>query len=279
MSEQTWRERLELWVVEYAAPILTAVSASILAVAGVGASYGWGQLVAWPLVFVGVVAAFLSIYHDGKRRKPKLAELVDKNKQLDQNVTGLKDRLANRSVDVVTLVNLLLRDLAIAVNIYTHNTRLSVYRHKEKSFYLVSRVSPHPDYGNVGRESYPDTQGFIGQVWRGKNESVIVYFPEDRDEWNRMQAREYKFTLKEASRLTMQTRAMTAIKLQRGPHDPAFGVLCIECDLIEQTVVLGTADEVVQTPQFETLTLALDFAITNLLEDEARQGLLRTHQR
>ena len=109
--------------------------------------------------------------------------------------------LGMQARNLVDVVNVLLRDLANDIGIYKGDTRLSVYRHSGDKFYLVGRVSPNEDYAAVGPTWYPDTQGFIGQVWRAADDKTNVTFPGDRQDWIDTQVESYGFTDAEAAGL------------------------------------------------------------------------------
>ncbi|OPX12971.1 hypothetical protein B1790_01965 [Mycobacterium sp. AT1] len=165
--------------------------------------------------------------------------------------------------------------MAKSLDIYRTDTRLSVYRHGNGCFYLVGRVSPNEEYAKVGRESYPDTQGFIGRLWQGANTPTTVRLPEGRDEWIETQVDTYGFAADEARQLRMQTRAMTGAKLQHDAHSEAFGVLCIESDRKQTTVRATTIEQVKARPEFQSLTAILHISVASVTEAEARQGLLQ----
>lgn len=277
-SPRPWWLRLIFLFLEYLSDILTASSAALLAFAGVAASWSWKHRTVESLWWAGVILAVASIVYSRAWHRPTLNRLNKDNEELSEQVKHLTARVTDHTVSLIDVVNILLRELAMSVDIYKRDTRLSVYRHKDDSFYLVGRVSPNREYGNVGRVSYPDTQGFIGKLWRGEDVPPTLRFPDAREDWIATLVEGYGFTEEEASALRMKTLAMTGVKLQQDDHGPAFGVLCIECDRKRTTVTGGTIGSVTQAPEFKTLTAVLHFAVIGMTDTEARRGLTQGRQ-
>lgn len=266
--------RASLWIKDYLTDSLTAVSATSFSFAGIAPYFGWNGRVIVVLLAVGVAGAGSSIISNRKLRRPTFLELDGENKGLKSRVAECEQQIDSRVANLVDVVNVLLRDLANDIGIYKGDTRLSVYRHSGDKFYLVGRVSPNEDYAAVGRTWYPDTQGFIGQVWRAADDKTNVTFPGDRQDWIDTQVESYGFTDAEAAGLKMHTVVMTATKLRRDLHGEAFGVLCIECDRKRTTVKAGTINEVQQSQHFRTLTSILDISLAGLTQEEVKRGFL-----
>ncbi|WP_204081166.1 hypothetical protein [Mycobacterium riyadhense] len=203
-----------------------------------------------------------------------MLKLDTENKGLKAEVAECKQQIDNRAANLVDVVKVLLRDLANDIGIYKGDTRLSVYRHSDDKFYLVGRVSPNEVYAAVGRISYPDTQGFIGQVWRAADDKTTINFPADRQDWIDTQVESYGFGRTDAEALKMHTVVMTATKLRRDLHGDAFGVLCIECDKKRSTIKAGTINKVRESLHFQTLTSILDISLTGLTHEEVKRGFL-----
>ncbi|WP_131810103.1 hypothetical protein [Mycolicibacterium mucogenicum] len=269
-----FRERAHLFFAEYLADSLTAVSAVPFCVASIGPSYKWNGLVVFVLIALGLLLAGGAIVYNRRRHRPTLLTLTNENALLTDELARCEEQIDNRATNLINVVNVLLRDLANDLGIYRGDTRLSVYRHNEDKFYLVGRVSPNEIYAAVGRTSYPDLQGFIGQVWRAADDKTNVTFPIDRQDWVETQVQSYGLSRSEAEALKMHTVFMTATKLRRDVHDDAFGVLCIECDRKRGSVKAGTLNEVRNSPQFKTLTSILDISLTGLSHDEVKRGFL-----
>ncbi|QEN15932.1 hypothetical protein ACRDU6_27460 [Mycolicibacterium sp. ELW1] len=267
-------ERFRLRVDEYLPDALTAVSAGVFSVASIGPAYDWSGKVIVALVIAGVLCAGGAIIYNRRRHRPTLLKLTSENKSLKGEVAQCKQQIDDRATNLVNVVNILLRDLANDIGIYKGDTRLSVYRHSEGEFYLVGRVSPNETYAAVGRISYPDTQGFIGQVWRAADDKTTVSFPAGRQDWIDTQVKSFGFSQAEADALIMHTVVMTATKLRRDLHGDAFGVLCIECDRKRSTIQAGTINAVKESLHFQTLTSILDISLTGLTHEEVKRGFL-----
>lgn len=274
MQSPRMPERVRLWFNEYLADSLTVASAVAFVCAGAGPSYGWSGKAVFALLAAGVACAVASVFYNRRGHRPTVLKLDSENGQLKAEVAQCNRQIDTRATNLVDVVNVLLRDLANDLGIYKGDTRLSVYKHSDDKFYLVGRVSPNEVYAAVGRTSYPDTQGFIGQVWRAADDKTIVHFPADPLAWVDTQVESYGFTREAAQALKMRTVAMTAAKLRRDLHGEAFGVLCIECDRKRATVKASTINEVQESGYFKTLTSILDISLTGLTHAEVKRGFL-----
>lgn len=268
------RERFTLWVREYLSDALTVLATLVLAVASIGASYQWGLWIVGSLLLTGVVCAASGILYDRKKHRPTLAALSGENARLTTEVGDLKSRIQSGNLDLLKVVEVVLRDLSDSTGLNKPDTRLSAYRHDQDQFILVGRVSERPEYASVGRRSYPDTQGFISQVWRGTTDKPKITLPSDPEDWKETQIKTYGLSPEEVAGLRMRTLAMCGSRLQRDRHDVAYGVLCIESDRPQATLTATTKAKVEETPQFRLLIDILSLSVTTINSDEARQGLL-----
>lgn len=265
---------VRLRVDEYLPDVLTGLSAGAFCGASIGPSYQWSGKAVIALVATGIVCAAGSIVYNRRRHRPTLHALTSENTSLRSKVTECEEQIDNRVANLVDVVKVLLRDLASDLDIYKGDTRLSVYRHSGNQFYMVGRVSPNETYAAIGRKAYPDTQGFIGEVWHRPDDRNYVTFPTDRQDWLDTQEKSFKFSREEAETLKMQTVAMMATKLRRDTHGEAFGVLCIECDKKRSTVKLALIDAVLKSPYFQTLTSVLDISLAGLTHEDVKRGFL-----
>lgn len=267
-------ERARLWIKDYLTDSLTAASGTSFAVAGTASYFGFGGVPIMALLATGVVGAAGSIYSNRRHHRPTFLQLDTDNMNLNTRVTECEAQIDKRVANLVDVVKVLLRDLAIDLDIYKADTRLSVYKHSGDQLYLVGRVSHNESYAAVGRPFYPDTEGFIGEVWQRPDVRSYVNFPTEREDWLDTQVESFGFSREVAENLKMQTIAMTATKLRRDPHSEAFGVLCIECDKKRSTVRATTIDAVLKSPFFQTLTSVLDISLADLTHREVKRGFL-----
>lgn len=267
-------EWVRLRVDEYLPDVLTGLSAGAFCVASIGPSYQWSGKLVIALVGIGILCAAGSIIYNRRRHRPTLHALTSENKTLKSKVTACEEQINSRVGNLVDVVKVLLRDLASDLDIYKGDTRLSVYKHSGNQFYMVGRVSPNETYAVVGRPSYPDTEGFIGEVWQQADDKTYVKFPTARENWLDTQVKSYGFQREVAEKLKMQTTAMMATKLRRDTHGDAFGVLCIECDKTRSTVRATTIDAVRQSRHFHTLNAVLDISLADLTHEEVKRGFL-----
>lgn len=285
------REQIKAYLDEYVVPVGTSTGAVLLAAAGWTPSLDWPWYVTGLFLLAGAGLTGWAVSTDLRHHKPKMLQLTQANWALEQAAKGhaqalsdkdaahsaeiaaLRDELDHRSVDLVRVVNVLLRALSTEAQISRNDTRISVYRHDDSSFYLVGRVSANVQLERVGRDHYPDTQGYISQVWFGQTTKTKITLPSNRTEWNATQVAEYGLSQEEAASLRMQSLLMFGCKLQRDEHEVPYGVLCIEST--HTTVITASIVKSLQTTQsFRLLTDILAISVKGLSGSDARRGLM-----
>lgn len=177
---------------------LAVVGAACFAVSGIGASLTWNEWVIWTTFAAGFILTGAGSWYELKRRRPYMRKLRAQRDEFSKQVSDLEvkcqdldRRLRLRSLDLIKVVEILLREMAESLNMYVVDTRFSVYRKGSDCFVLIGRVSRGP-FSEVGREEYPDNQGFISEVWAGHMDRKKVAFPESRRDWEEMQVETYR---------------------------------------------------------------------------------------
>ena len=259
---------------------ITALGAALFALASIAPSVGWPNWAIWSLFFVGCILTGAGVWYELRRRRPRIAKLISDRKKLQDEVERLEscnrrinDRLKSRSLDLVKVVKILLRDMAESLDICSPDIRISVYRHDGDSFVLIGRVSENVEYEKVARERYPDNQGFISDVWAQRTTGEKVTLPEDRGDWEETQVKTYRLTPEEARKLRMPTRAMCGARVRRDHHGQAYGVLCVECTKPRGGIALRTHKEIVESAQFGLLSDVLELSVREISGAEVWEGL------
>lgn len=113
--------------------------------------------------------------------KPRRSALIKKVRDLDGKLDHFREDLR---YPVRLLADYLLDDLSQALDeIDLTSLRVSIYYHKRSKFILVERKSRNPRLEEIGRDYYPDDQGFISEVWeQGISHGDIEVIESDTDE-------------------------------------------------------------------------------------------------
>lgn len=285
------KEQIKAYLDKYVVPVGTSAGAVLLAAAGWTPSLEWPWYATGLFLLAGAGLTGWAVLFDLRHHKPKMLRLTQANWALEQaaknhsqalsdkdashsrEIAALRGELDHRSVDLVRVVNVLLRALSAEGNMTRNDTRISVYRHDDSSFYLVGRVSANVQLERVGRDHYPDTQGYISQVWFGQTTKTKVTLPSNRTEWNATQVAEYGLSEAEAASLRMQSLAMFGCKLQRDEHEVPYGVLCIE-STHTSVIPVSTVKSLQTTQPFRLLTDILEISMKDLSGSDARRGLM-----
>ena len=234
---QSWREVAHI--------ALTAVSTVCFTIAGttgfkepswLGVSSG----VYW--IIGGVVAAGTLVYGEVKFFKPSYGELVraldGKNRELEAQ-TGvfeaaqadtqrqLQEALDGHRGDLQMVLDSLVTQLLEYVCKGATDCRISAYSVEGSEFLLLSRCSRNPQIEQRGRDSYPLTEGNIGQAW-AKEWALQDHESTDRGEWEEALVDANLFSEETASALTMQSRSIYAQRIDRGAEK--IGMVVLECE-------------------------------------------------
>lgn len=171
--------RLGRWLDRNRALLCGALSALILAVSGFIPSLTakptmlhWA--VAATLLIAGTVLAFLS----GKIELGNRNDIGKLKAKLDV-AEGREQATREALSDSIRQIG---QNLSKELGLWSPDVRMTVYVHNDidKTFIPLARVSSNPEFAQKHRDSYPDTQGFLAEVWRkgkfslyGKQEQTI----------------------------------------------------------------------------------------------------------
>ena len=173
----------------------------------------WAVLVGGGLVFVGLVGRLA--------QKPTYVELLDKH--------GSAVRLSEERAEAISsMLKVLILDFSEKLGVYNRGMRTSIYCHSNSEFVLLSRISSSPELQKSGRSAYREKQGSIWKAW-DEGETVITGFPEGRTEWETKLVEEHGFARAEVQGMSMQSRSIVAIRVDKDHGDRApIGVVVIE---------------------------------------------------
>lgn len=178
-------------------------------VAAIGA-YSWMVIPGVLLTVVGVVVHLML--------KPSYAEL------LDQKTSAMSQAAASATALQGALRSILTR-LAIHCKINETHQRISIYCHVGENFVMLARHSASPRLESTGRGVYPADRGVIGDAW-DKGESSRRDWPENREDWDKLQCALYDIPPEDVARLSMHSCSMVALRLTHdGKH---VGVIVME---------------------------------------------------
>lgn len=134
--------------------------------------------------------------------------------------------------------------------------RISVYRHKDRSFIMLARVSQSLDLEQKGRDTYPDKEGVIGLAWNHGSASV-TNLPESRDAWDQKCVREYGMRPSAMAGLAMQSRSLVGLRIDTHGADPEHVGLIVLESLSARGVKGATLDELQTAQTFALLSEVL----------------------
>lgn len=184
---------------------------------------------------------------------------------LRENVRDLKAGNQKISRDLIAILQEQIRHLVIQLDLDTSNHRISLYRHAEGKFHLLSRHSRNPTYQAPGRSEYPDNQGLIGDCWtRGK--AHVRDLPEDKTEWIDNATEKHRIPPKVSRQFKMRSRSLMGVRLDCGEtRSVPTGII-----IIESTEPRGMAiklDDLVNSDMVDLLTRTLLVSIESLPRD------------
>lgn len=178
-----------------------------------------------------------------------------------------RQRALHRSATLRSILEAGVLALMNELKVDFNEARVSVYRHKDDHFILLSRQSLSPVLKSRGRGRYPDTEGLIGRAWE-KGEGVVVDLPENRDAWERMCVAEYDMEPKSVSGIAMQSKSLVGKRFDSDvrPKSPV-GLIVIEST--KKRGVNGTTlDELRSSPVYPLLEQVLIEAVACLDEQD-----------
>lgn len=149
------------WIVDHRVTIGQVLAAVLTLIAGGLAISAKHAVWMWLLIGVAVIITIASAVWAVKE-EARISHLRNAIEKKDCLIASEREAL-RRSLE--SMSQRLLQELGL----WTEHCRLSIYGHEERHLFLLTRVSNNPTLKTQGRPKYPDTQGYIGLVWkRGK---------------------------------------------------------------------------------------------------------------
>jgi hypothetical protein len=136
---------------------------------------GWGWLFSsWPgrIFLLGVVLTLVGNVATWRREK-RLGRLQGWVEELEEQVAELEDRAETRTRDYyaqfrIELARVLKEELG-----YGDTERISVYRHRCRTFQLLGRYSENPPFDTKTTRLYPDHQGVVAKAWQDRTAAEL----------------------------------------------------------------------------------------------------------
>lgn len=180
----------------------------------------------WILVAVlGVVSAIIAAVF-ALFVKPGYNQLRREHQELDDECTRLRN---SQAAMLGYLAKRALIEIVEEDEKTLMTSRISIYVEQQGQFVLLGRWAKNEKFRRVGRRSFPIDQGLIGQAWKSKDGVAKVRkLPADEDRWVDQQCNRYGFDEETARNLTMQSRSISAVRIDSGPKS---GVFVIESEL------------------------------------------------
>ena len=141
-----------------------------------------------------------------------------------RKVAALEDALSKAQNEYLQMVSLTLMSLADQLNLQCEGTeRLSAYKHDGAQFVIVGRYSVNAVFNAMGRRTYPDNQGVIGQAWRsGEGEAIAHGFPDPNkklEEYAKRVESDWSVPSSISKNFQMKSRSYTALAIEKPQGD------------------------------------------------------------
>lgn len=169
--------------------------------------------------------------------KPSYNQLRREHQNLDDECTRLRNSQATM---LGYLAKRALIDIVEGNEAVLMTARISVYVEQQGQFVLLGRWARNEKFRRVGRRSFPIDQGLIGHAWKSKDGVAKVRnLPADEDAWAADQCKRYGYDEQTVRNLTMQSRSISAVRIDNGPKS---GVFVIESELADAFSIVEIHD-------------------------------------
>ena len=182
------------------------------------------------LIIIGIIIYLKKGYKSEEQNK--INKLTQENIKLSTDFEEASEailELKKQSIsDLFNMSSCLLKSVYQKLGL-NHRDRLSVYIHNSDKCYfsLIARYSHNTDYCKQHRQTFPDTQGVLGSVWKGEESSnKIIDLPDDLNEYYEESKAKYNMDKKEIEILSMQSRRFLIISIEE--NQKPIGVFLIE---------------------------------------------------
>jgi hypothetical protein len=261
-SQTGWKKRIGGWIREYWSRGAVVAGAVLFSSVGLILSpqvEGWRWLLtSWPgrIFVLGVV---LTLFGNAAtwRREKRLAGLQQEVTELEEQVAALEDRVETRTRDYYAqfrteLAMVLKEELG-----YGDTERISVYRHRGRTFQLLGRYSENPQFDRRTTRLYPDHQGVVAKAWEDRTAAELSLPDPEGDEASYYQTLEEKWSMDEETtrQLTMRSRALVGCAIYEPKGVDREAVVIVE----SARVGTITREEVVRAMEGEAGSRIYEF--------------------
>ena len=181
-------------------------------------------------VIISVIIYLKKVYES--EEKNKIDELSQENNKLRTDFEEASEailELKKQSIaDFFDVSSCFLKSIYQRLGL-NHKDRLSVYIHNHDKCYfsLIARYSHNTDYCKQHRQTFPDTQGVLGRVWKGEEEpNKIIKLPENLDKYYEESKEKYNMNKEEVEILSMQSRRFLVVLINE--NQKPIGTFLIE---------------------------------------------------
>jgi len=220
---------------------------------------GWRWLLtSWPgRIFVLGVALTLIGNAATWRREKRLGRLQRRVTELEEQVAALEDRVETRTRDYYAqfrteLARVLKEELG-----YGDTERISVYRHRGRTFQLLGRYSENPQFDQRTNRLYPDHQGVVAKAWEDRTAAELSLPDPETDGASYYRVLEERWSIDEetARQLTMLSRALVGCAIYEPKGVDREAVVVVESARVGKI----NEEEVVQAMEGEAGSRIYDF--------------------
>jgi hypothetical protein len=140
---------------------------------------------------------------------------------------------------------------------YGDTERISVYRHRGRTFQLLGRYSENPQFDRRTTRLYPDHQGVVAKAWEDRTAAELSLPDPEGDEASYYQTLEEKWSMDEETtrQLTMRSRALVGCAIYEPKGVDREAVVIVE----SARVGTITREEVVRAMEGEAGSRIYEF--------------------
>jgi len=191
------------------------------------------------------------------RREKRLGRVQRRLEELEEQLAELEDRAEVRTRDYYAqfrteLARVLKEELG-----YGDTERISVYRHRGRTFQLLGRYSENPKFDRKTTRLYPDYQGVVARAWEDRTAAELSLPDPEKNKADYYRALEERWSIdyETARQLTMDSRALVGCAIYEPKGVDREAVVVVE----SATVGRITEEEVIRAMEGEAGSRLYDF--------------------
>lgn len=183
----------------------------------------------WPILLIGV-SAFISGEIWNKARENSLHEQSKKIEENDKKIIELTDELGNYQYSIRNIVDIFIISIYEGLELNT-DSRISLYLHDGKAFYLIARYSDNEKYKKFSkRVVYPADQGCIAKAWElGQYLKNDLPDPDTSEhDYLNVLSQEFSIPLEVGKNFVMKSRSLLGVRLNDSQTKQNLAIIIIE---------------------------------------------------